>query len=113
MVCLCLQILIHIVPHPAAAALDLGALTASPAAYTANTTGVTFAFFPYKTASPNAEQACSTIGGHLAAFTSAAEQSEVEQYYISKVGPCSSCCCAACQGHEHCLSWPSTSTAYQ
>jgi hypothetical protein len=67
--------------------LDLGKLTAAAPTYTANSTGATFAFVPYKTASTNAEQTCNTIGGHLAAYTSVAEQAEVEQYYVDKVGP--------------------------
>ncbi len=65
--------------------LDLAQLTANAPTYTTNSTGITFAFVPYKTAATNAQQTCNAIGGHLAAYTSMAEQAEVEQYYIDKV----------------------------
>ena len=66
--------------------LDLASLVAAAPTYTTNSTGITFAFVPYKTASTNAQQACNMVGGNLAAFTHVSEQAEVERYYISKVG---------------------------
>jgi hypothetical protein len=35
-----------------------------------------------------AQEACNGVCGHLAAYRSAREQSEVEQYYITQVCPC-------------------------
>jgi hypothetical protein len=39
--------------------------------------------FPNKTTQAYAEQSCNDQGGHLAYYSSLAEQAEVEQYYIS------------------------------
>jgi hypothetical protein len=58
-----------------------GAVVAPP--YTTTSTNVTFYFNATATDQASAEAACALSGGHLAAYTSAQEQNEVEQYYIS------------------------------
>jgi hypothetical protein len=50
---------------------------------TANSTLITFYLNTTTANSTDAEDACKRNGGHLAAFTSQAEQREVEQFYIT------------------------------
>jgi hypothetical protein len=52
--------------------------------YTTTSTNVTFYYNATATDQASAEAACALSGGHLAAYTSAQEQNEVEQFYISQ-----------------------------
>ncbi len=64
----------------------------APAAAAANTeafqydasTGATFMYFPTKADQASAQATCNSQGGHLAIYTSLAEQVEVELYYIKQ-----------------------------
>jgi hypothetical protein len=54
--------------------------------YTAKSTGNTFLPNLTFVDQVTAEAQCMKYGGHLAAYVSAAEQAEVEKFYIEKVG---------------------------
>ena len=58
---------------------------------------MTFYFNSTNTTWDDAENSCQTNGGHIAAYTSLEEQTDVEQYYeekgyILKVAHCCCCC---------------------
>jgi hypothetical protein len=52
--------------------------------YTTNTTEVTYYLNTTRSNFTYAENMCARNGGHLASFTSSAEQLEVEQYYAGR-----------------------------
>lgn len=59
----------------------------SISSYKARASNATFALHGYLANASTAEAACRQGGGHLASFSSLAEQAEVEQYYLNMVGP--------------------------
>lgn len=69
-----------------------------PPTITANTTGADFKLVTRTKVFDDAELHCNDFCGHLAAYTSQEEQSEVEVAYTNMVGGSSSCCCF-CQEH--------------
>jgi hypothetical protein len=51
--------------------------------YTSKVSAATFVWNPAKLEQAEAQLACNDLGGHLAVFTSLAEQVDVENYYIN------------------------------
>ena len=69
---------------PRSAALDSPFKKAVPP-YTAKSTGNTFLLNLTLVDQAAAKMQCQNYGGHLAAYVSAAEQAEVEKFYMDKV----------------------------